>query len=136
MSTELDQLAFALECAKQAEIDARNARLAAEDALIAAVGCKDEGTISAKTDWYKISVTQSIERKIKPEALGILDEQLDPAIFGLLLKPKPPELNVSEYKKLATANPEAYRIAASVVIAKPSKPSVKVERIEMKSEAV
>jgi hypothetical protein len=41
-----------------------------------------------------------------------------------------PEVSVSELKRLATANPDAYRLARSAIVTKPSKPSVKVEHIE------
>jgi hypothetical protein len=124
----LDQLAYALEMAKQHENEARNTRLAAEDALIAAIGLKDEGTQTTKTDWYKVSVTQSLTRSLTPDFAERLDA-LDPAIFCTLIKMKP-EVSVSELKRLATANPDAYRLACSAIVTKPSKPSVKVERIE------
>jgi hypothetical protein len=124
----LDQLAYALEMAKQHEAEARNVRLAAEDALIAAVGLKDEGTQTAKTDWYKVSVTQSLTRSLTPDFAERLDA-LDPAIFCTVIRHKP-EVNVSALKQLATANPDAYRLACSAIVTKPSKPSVKVERIE------
>lgn len=128
----LDQLAYALEVAKQHEAEARDNRLRAEEALIAAVGLKDEGTQTAKTDWYKVSVTQSLTRSLTPDFAERLDT-LDPAIFCTLIKMKP-ELSVSELKRLATANPDAYRLVCSAVITKPAKPSVKVERIETQQE--
>jgi hypothetical protein len=124
----IDQLALNLELAKEEEIKARNARLAAEDALIQAVGLKDEGTVSQKTDWYKVSVTQSLDRKLTDDYAEKLDS-LDPTLFCQLIKHKP-ALNVTAFKHLATANPDAYRLVCSAVISKPSKPSVKVERIE------
>ena len=124
----IDQLAYALEVAKQHEAEARNARLAAEDALIQAVGLKDEGTTSTKTDWYKVSVTQSLTRTLTPDFAERLDA-LDPAIFCAVIRNKP-EVNVSALKQLATANPDAYRLVCSAVVTKPAKPSVKVERIE------
>jgi hypothetical protein len=124
----LDQLSYALECAKQHENEARENRLRAEDALIAAVGLKDEGTNSVKSDWYKISVTQTLDRKFVPDFASILNT-LDPAIVEQLVRIKT-ELNVTALKTLATANPEAFRVAASAVITKPAKPSVKIERIE------
>jgi hypothetical protein len=124
----IDRLALDLELAKEEETKARNTRLAAEDALIAAIGLKDEGTNTTKTDWYKVSVTQSLDRKLMPDFAERLDA-LDPAIFCTLIKMKP-EVSVSELKRLATANPDAYRLACSAIVTKPSKPSVKVERIE------
>lgn len=124
----IDQLAYALEVAKQHEAEARDNRLRAEDALIQAVGLKDEGTQTAKTDWYKVSVTQSLTRSLTPDFAERLDS-LDPAIFCAVIRNKA-EVNVSALKQLATANPDAYRLVCSAVVTKPAKPSVKVERIE------
>ena len=126
--TNIDQLAYALEMAKQHENEARDNRLRAEDALIQAIGLKDEGTQTAKTDWYKVSVTQSLTRSLTPDFAERLDA-LDPAIFCAVIRNKP-EVNVSALKQLATANPDAYRLVCSAVVTKPAKPSVKVERIE------
>lgn len=129
---DLDQLAYALEVAKQHEAEARDNRLRAEEALIAAIGLKDEGTNSTKTDWYKVSVTQSLDRQLTPDFAEKLDA-LDPALFCTLIKHKP-SLNVTEFKKLAVANPDAYRLVCSAVVTKPAKPSVKVERIEKQQQ--
>jgi hypothetical protein len=125
---DLDQLAYALEVAKQHEQEARDNRLRAEEALIAAVGLKDEGTQSAKTNWYKVSVTQSLDRKLTDDYAERLDS-LPPDLFCRLIKHKP-SLNVTAFKQLAVANPEVYRLVCSAVVTKPSKPSVKIERIE------
>ena len=40
------------------------------------------GTVNQKTDWYKVSVTQSLTRSLTPDFAERLDA-LDPAIFSL-----------------------------------------------------
>jgi hypothetical protein len=39
-------------------------------------------------------------------------------------------LDVTALKKLATANPEAYRVACKAIVARPGKPAVKLEIVE------
>lgn len=126
----LDIAAFNLEQAKLAEEQARNNRLAAEEAIIALVGAKEEGSKSAKTAWYKLTTTGSLNRSLVPNWKEILDDDaIDAQSFAAVIKMEP-KLSVSGLKAVATANPAAYRILCNAIVSKPAKVAVKVEKIE------
>jgi hypothetical protein len=128
----LDIAAYNLEQAKKAEQIARDNRLRAECAVIELVGVKEDGTKSAKGSYYKLTTTLAMNRKLKSDFFEILDD-LPADIFKAVIKTKH-ELSVSDYKKLAVSNPEAYRKVAEAVIATPSKIAVKVEELKQKQE--
>lgn len=139
----LDQAVFAFYEAKAAENRAREQRLACENTIIELIGVKEEGTISQKTDQYKISTTGSLKRdfiqgfevpcefRISPEGPLNDGERL---VLARIVKYKA-ELDPTAFKKLASSDPGAYRVAAQWVTAKPQKPSVKLEIIEQKQAA-
>lgn len=129
----LDAAVFAFYEAKQAEEQARNHRLHCENRIIELVGVKEEGTQSVKTDQYKISTAVTLTRTLVANYGEALDA-LPAEIFNAIVKHKP-QLDVTAFKALATANPEAYRIACGAVIAKPAKPSVKLEILQPQQEA-
>jgi hypothetical protein len=124
----LDELAYQLEERKAAEAQARAERIKAEEALIEQIGLEDEGTRTVKTPWYKISTTAKLSRKLNAPS-GCPDK-----VYHAIVRIKH-ELDVSAFKKLATNDPDAYRIACQAVETKPAKPEVKVERIEQQQEA-
>jgi hypothetical protein len=124
----LDTAVFDFYQAKAAEDQARERRIACEARIVELIGLKDEGTTSVKTNFYKISTVQSITRTLVENYGEVLDS-LDPDIFNAIVRHKP-TLDVTALKKLATANPEAYRVACKAIIAKPGKPSVKLEIVE------
>lgn len=122
----LDIAAYNLEQAKLAEDQARLTRLAAEDAIIALVGAKEEGSKSAKTTWYKLTTTGSLNRTLVPNWRQVLDDDaIDPQSFAAVIKMEP-KLSVSGLKAVATANPEAYRVLCNAIVTKPAKIQVKV----------
>jgi len=124
----LDTAVFELYSAKHAEDVAREHRIACESRIVELIGLKDEGTTSVKTNFYKISTVQSITRSLVENYGEVLDS-LSPDIFNAIIRHKP-ALDVTALKKLATANPEAYRVACKAIIARPGKPSVKLEIVQ------
>ena len=133
--TDIDLAAHAYEQAKTAEDQARAARLAAEEHLLDLVGLKgDEGTKSVKTDWYKVSTVAKLTRSIDRNKAGELRPLVDEATFYSVFVPEL-KLSVSGLKKLATANPDAYRTLLGAVVTKPAKASVKVELIQQEEAA-
>lgn len=125
----IDGLAYLLEQAKQAEADARQARLRAEEALLAAVPIgKDEGTTSETGAYYKVKVTTKLTRKVLPDKLEDVLSQVGKEAFGVVFKPDV-KLNVRGLHSMEEANPEAYRIITTALETKPAKPAVSVERI-------
>lgn len=131
--TELDRAAFALMAAKDSEQQARQHRIACEQRVIELLGCKEEGSQSEKTAWYKVTTTGSLDRTLVENYGAVLDD-LPPEIFNSLIKFKP-VLDVRALKTLATANPDAYRVACRAILTKPTKPSVKVELLAQTQEA-
>lgn len=128
--TEIDLAAYSLEQAKAAEAQARDARIAAEEHLIALVGLKEEGTMTAKTDYYKVATTGKLTRTLNLEEAAMLPDDL----FAEITRTKH-ELDVKALKALATARPEDYRAALRAVVTKPAKAAVKVELIQQSQEA-
>lgn len=131
----LDIAAYNLEQAKLAEEHARNNRLAAEEAIIALVGAKEEGSKSAKTAWYKLTTTGSLNRSLVPNWREVLDDDaIDAQSFSAVIKMEP-KLSVSGLKAVATANPDAYRVLCKAIVTKPAKTAVKVEMLKQDKEA-
>ncbi|MGJ8686327.1 MAG: DUF7173 family protein [Spongiibacteraceae bacterium] len=125
----MDELAAQFHASKLAENAAREARIEAESRLIEAIGLKQEGSLSVHGDYFKVTTTQPITRTINKEALPEVSRDLSPDIFDALFIPKA-SLNVKFFKELQQHNPEAYKIAAYAVEAKPGKAGVKVEMIK------
>lgn len=125
---DLDQAAWDLLEAKRAEDAARDHCLAMEERVISLIGLKDEGTQSVKTDYFKVSTTQSLTRSLATGWQAALDQE-DPAIKDILIKFKP-EISVTGLKQLATSNPDAYRRVLPAIVTRPSKPTVKVELLK------
>lgn len=127
--SEIDQLAFDLESAKAHESDAKNARLAIEEKIVALVEKKEEGTVSKKGDYYKLSVTFGVDRKVDPEIARQLADEMDAEQYARIFRWKP-EVSVTELKYLREHNPEGFARVSRAITAKPSKPSVKVEEVK------
>lgn len=125
--TPLDLAAWQLELAKQEEAKARDKRIAAEAAIIDLIGTKDEGTQSAKTDYFKVSTVAGYNRTLtKDWELIIGKEGHD--VMDAVIRMKP-EINVTALKSLATTNPAVYQRIAKAIVTKPAKVSVRVETL-------
>ena len=127
--SEIDQLAFDLEAAKTHELHAKEARLVIEEKIVALTEKKEEGTVSKKGDYYKLSVTFGIDRKVDPEIARSLANEMDAEQFGRIFLWKP-EVSVTELKHLRDNKPEVFGLVSKAITSKPSKPSVKVEEIK------
>lgn len=126
--TPLDLACADLEEAKAAEDEARARRLLCEEAVLALVGVKDEGTRTKKAAFYQASTAQTLTRSLVENYGEVLDA-LPAEVFNALVKYKP-ALDVRAFKALEDESPEYYRIAQAAVIAKPGKPQVKVRLLE------
>lgn len=112
--------------AKLAEEAAHIERLAAEDELIALVGFKEEGTTTARTDWFTVKTVGKLNRSLIPEALGGLQNQVPQVIYDQVIRYKP-ELSLSGLHAVERANPELYRLFTGAMVTRPAKPSISVE---------
>ena len=128
-ATELDVLAHELQVVKDLEAACLEARLAIEEKIVALTEKKEEGTVSTRTEFYKISVTFGIDRKVDAEIARSLADEMDAERYARIFRWKP-EVSVSELKYLKDNNPEVFRQVSRALTAKPTKPSVKVEEIK------
>lgn len=133
-SINIDQAAFRLMAAKAAEQRAAAERIAAEEALARLLPQKDEGTVSEKTDQFKVAVTYGLRRTVDEAALDAVRKELPPALFARLFRFKP-EVSVRELKYVQNNEPELYAITAQAITARPGKPSVRVELVDAVHEA-
>jgi len=124
--TALDVACQAYREAKAREEQARNDRLVAEERILSEVGCKEEGATTVKTQWFKVTTSGSLTRKLIPEHVTKLRALLALDVLEQVISYEP-KLSVSGLKAVATANPEAYRVLCSAIVTKPAKPAVKVE---------
>lgn len=127
--TELDIAAHLYQEAKAAEDEARNARLAAEERLVELVGLKEEGTITHKTAWYKVSTIGKLTRTLIQGGLQSLREAIGDGLFDTIVQYEP-KLSLKGLRACESANPEAYHLVARAIVTKPAKAAVKVELIE------
>lgn len=126
--TDLDQLAYTLEQAKAEEERARGARIAAETALLDAIGVEGEGSKTHKTSYYKITAKSAINRTIDRAVFEQVQANAPDRVIESVFRLKP-ELNLSAYKELQKLDPAMFAIVATCVTEKPGKPSVSIERI-------
>lgn len=130
--SELDQLAYDFTNAKVEEAKANEARLEIERKLLKLLEMikllekKDEGTVTVKTDYYKISATFGIDRKVDSEIASSLSREMDEEQYRRLFK-WTPGIDLKELRYLEERKPEVYRLAAKAITAKSKKPSLKVE---------
>ncbi len=127
--SEIDELCFALSNAKKTEDEAKKARLEAEQKLVSALEElreKEEGTQSHATKWYSITVNYGVTRSISYADLANVNVPADTLSSVFVPTHK---LDLREFKKYRDANPQVYAELAKAVIAKPSKPSIKVTEI-------
>lgn len=121
----IDQAAERVIGLKLQENQAKAARIEAEQALIALVGVKAEGSSTHKGDHYKVMTTGTIYRKVDEAALGAVREKLSAAMFDSAFRFKP-EVITAGIRYLQQNEPELYAIAAQAITATPGKPAVEV----------
>lgn len=126
--TEIDLAAQALRDAKAAEDSARATRLAAEEAVIALLGVKAEGTTTVKTEFFKVSTVGKLTRSLDEAAFRAIADDIPAAFRDRLVRWKP-ELVASEVRHIEHNEPEVYRVLAQALTVKPAKPAVSVELI-------
>ena len=124
--TSLDELARALQAAKKQLTLAQAAVLNAESAIVSAVGSEDEGSLTVRSDSFKITTTQPITRTVNKTSLDAIRREFPEDLFEAMFDFKP-SLNVRLFKECEHLRPEVYRLACKAVSSKPGKISVRVE---------
>lgn len=119
---EVKELAESLLRAKAVERKANADRIAAEEALIAALGKRDEGAQTHNIDGFKITITGKVSRKMDWKAWMEIEESIPPALRPVKMKP---ELDERGVKYLQANEPEIYKLLPLTVT--PAKTAVDVE---------
>ena len=126
----VDLLAFELAKAKQREVDAREARVKIEEDIIEAIGAKEEGATSQAGNFFKVTTTGKLTRKLDVKAFNQIAGQLgERAPVKTTVS-----LDVRKLKTLAVDEPALYQLMCQTCIeTKPAKTSVSV--VEVSEEA-
>lgn len=133
---QLSEACARLDAAKQAEHAANLARLAAEAEVLALVGeLPPEGTRKFDDGHGWVATIQtSIRRTVDVDKLAAIAHRIPEAIGKRLLRWKP-ELVTRELRYVESNEPEIYAALAEAIEAKPAKPQVKVERVDVQEAA-
>lgn len=123
----LDELAKHLADCKSIEDDARGQRIKAEEALIAALGQKSEGSQTHKTDQWSVTITGKINRTLDVAAWDSIKGNIPPELQPVRYKP---EIDLKGLRWLEENEKGVYATVAQAISAKPGKASVEVKRIE------
>lgn len=126
--TSLDELARALQAAKKQLTRAQVAVLYAESAIVSAVGSEDEGSLTVRSDSFKITTTQPVNRSVDKEALEAIRREFPEDLFEAMFDYKP-SLNVKLFKECEHLRPEVFKLACKAVTSKAGKIAVKVEAL-------
>lgn len=134
-ATPLSAALHSLAETRAVEAEAVQARLRAENALLAIVGeLPSEGTRRFEDGELVAVVTASITRKVDSDKLTAIAPQIPEAIGKRLIRWKP-ELVTTELRYLQANEPELYGIVAQAIEAKPAKPSIRVEAVKQAEAA-
>jgi len=121
----IDLLAFELKKAKELEASARDKRVQIENLIIEAAGIKEEGSTTTNGNFFKVTTTGKLTRK--------LDEKVWRSIAGQFNGEAPIrtklDVDTRKLKKLAVDNPELFQLALSAITTKPAKGAVKIEEV-------
>jgi hypothetical protein len=133
--TTLAQACAALTAAKEAEAAATAARIDCEQAVLAHVSQRAEGSITAHAEGWKATVTYNVNRTVDQAAVASMLSDAKYAWAVQRLFPVKFGLDTSEMRFFQSNEPEYYAQLAQAITAKPGKPSVRVERVAAEREA-
>ena len=121
----VDLLGFELAKAKKLEASAREKRVQIEQQLIDAIGAKEEGATTQAGNFFKVTTTGKLTRKLDVKAFN--------AIAGQLGEHAPVKttvsLDVRKLKTLAVDEPTLFSMMLDVIETKPAKTSVTVVEV-------
>lgn len=100
----------------------------AEEALLSAVGAKEEGTTSLTVGNYKVSTVGKINRTLDAGAWEEIRKHVPEPLANRLVRYKP-EINMRELKFIQTNEPAFYAMVAPAITSKPAKTAVEVKEI-------
>ena len=124
----VDLLGFELAKAKKLEASAREKRVQIEQQLIEAIGAKEEGATTQAGNFFKVTTTGKLTRKLDVKAFNQIAGQLgEHAPVKTTVS-----LDVRKLKTLAVDEPVLFSMMLDVIETKPAKTSVTV--VEVTSE--
>ena len=125
----VDVLGFELAKAKELEASAREKRVQIEQQLIEAIGAKEEGATTQTGNYFKVTTTGKLTRKLDVQAFNRIAAQLgEHAPVKTTVS-----LDVRKLKKLAVDEPALFSVMLDVIETKPAKTAVTV--VEVSEEA-
>ena len=125
----VDVLGFELAKAKELEASAREKRVQIEQQLIDAIGAKEEGATTQTGNYFKVTTTGKLTRKLDVQAFNRIAAQLgEHAPVKTTVS-----LDVRKLKKLAVDEPALFSMMLDVIETKPAKTAVTV--VEVSEEA-
>lgn len=122
----VDVLAFELKKAKELEASAKEKRIECEERLIASVGCQEEGSTTHEGNYFKVTTTGKLARKLDDKAWRAIAREFNghcPVRTKL-------EIDTKKMRKLACDEPAMYQLFLTCVTTKPAKSSVRIEGME------
>lgn len=129
-----DQAAANLEAAKIAEVIAIEARIAAEQDVIRLMPTRTEGRVTERGLHYRATVTYGVTRSIDAAALESVRAKVPAALFEQAVEYRP-ALKLAGVRYLQNNEPATYAVLAEAITAKPAKPAVRVEPIQVAARA-
>lgn len=122
----IDVLAFELKKAKELEASAKEKRIECEERLIASVGCQEEGSTTHEGNYFKVTTTGKLSRKLDDKAWRAIAREFN-GNYPVRTKL---EIDTKKMRKLACDEPAMYQLFLTCVTTKPAKSSVRIEEVE------
>ena len=121
----VDVLGFELAKAKELEASAREKRVQIEQQLIDAIGAKEEGATTQSGNYFKVTTTGKLTRKLDVKSFNQIASQLgEHAPVKTTVS-----LDVRKLKKLAVDEPVMFNMMLDVIETKPAKTAVTVVEV-------
>jgi len=121
----VDVLGFELAKAKELEASAREKRVQIEQQLIDAIGAKEEGATTQSGNYFKVTTTGKLTRKLDVKSFNRIAAQLgEHAPVKTTVS-----LDVRKLKKLAVDEPVMFNMMLDVIETKPAKTAVTVVEV-------
>ena len=126
LPSRVEQLAERIMAAKADEQEAREKRVLAELALVAALDSLPiEGTFNSEFGRFNVTVKTGINRRTTREALEAISDRVPEAFKKRLIRWKP-EVDLRELRFIQNNEPELYAVVSQAITETPAKPSVTV----------
>ncbi|MBK8974128.1 MAG: hypothetical protein IPM37_23215 [Hahellaceae bacterium] len=99
----------------------------AEEALVKAIGVKEEGTLTVTIDdQFKVSTTGKINRSLSESVWDAIKSQIPEPLAKRLVRYKP-ALDLKELRYIELNEPAYFALVSKAITAKPAKASVSVK---------